>query len=98
MSAPESCGSFREGWGEVLTGVHAGRAIERRKFHLECRGPQVGRRPHNPLRYGEKGLAPRRRRTQVCMQVCRRDPGRSLFNARACRANKGKECPNQCQE
>jgi hypothetical protein len=51
---PESCVGAREGAGEALTGVRAGRAIEPRNHHL--RGADAvsrGGRPHRRQRHRE---------------------------------------------
>ena len=56
---PESCGGAREGAGEALTGVRAGRAIEPRN-HL-IRGADAvsrGGRPHRRQRYRELSAGP----------------------------------------
>ena len=58
---PESCAGTREGAGEALTGVRAGRAIEPRN-HL-VRGADVvprGGRPHRRQRHRELPVDPAR--------------------------------------
>jgi hypothetical protein len=58
---PESCAGVREGGGEALTGVRAGRAIEPRN-HL-IRGADVvsrGGRQHRRQRYRELPVDPAR--------------------------------------
>ena len=62
---PESCAGVREGDGEALTGVHAGRAIEPRN-HL-VRGADavpVSGRPHRRQRYRKLPVDPARSENQ----------------------------------
>src|SRR2546430_835480 len=57
---PESCVAVREGGGEALTGVRAGRAIEPR--NSEVRGADalgIGGRQHRPWRYARAAAEPR---------------------------------------
>ena len=68
---PESCVHIREGVGEALTGVRAGRVLSR-VIHdpgLRSRGDRVAeavetcRRPHRDCRIGEAGADPARSKT-----------------------------------
>jgi len=68
---PESCVHIREGVGEALTGVRAGRVLSRvihapgRKAR-DVRGAEVveiHRRPHRACRIGEAGMDPARSET-----------------------------------
>jgi hypothetical protein len=68
---PESCVHIREGVGEALTGVRAGRVLSRvihapRREVREVRGAQaveISRRPHRVCRNGEAGMDPARSQT-----------------------------------
>ena len=73
---PESCVHIREGVGEALTGVRAGRVLSRvihapgRKAR-DVRGAEVvetHRRPHRACRIGEAGMDPARSET-LCMRA-----------------------------
>lgn len=68
---PESCVHAREGVGEALTGVRAGR-VSSREIHAlrrelrDIRGAEVvelRRRPHRVCRIGEAGMDPARSKT-----------------------------------
>lgn len=68
---PESCVYIREGVGEALTGVRAGRVLSR-VIHdpgLRSRGDrgaeavEIGRRPHRCSRFGEAVPGPARSET-----------------------------------
>jgi hypothetical protein len=68
---PESCVHIREGVGEALTGVRAGR-VSSREIHAPRRELRVdrgaeavetGRRPHRVCRIGEAGADPARSET-----------------------------------
>ena len=70
-SGPESCVDTREGGGEALTGVRAGRVLSR-VIHdpglrsREVRGAEAVetcRRPHRGSRFGEAGVDPARSET-----------------------------------
>jgi hypothetical protein len=50
---PESCVGAREGAGEALTGVHAGRAIEPRNADPGCRRCRRSGRQYRQQRYRE---------------------------------------------
>lgn len=74
---PESCVHIREGVGEALTGVRAGRVLSRvihapRRELRVVRGAEVvetHRRPHRACRIGEAGMDPARSetlRTRAC--------------------------------
>ena len=61
---PESCADAREGGGEALTGVRAGRVLSRESKSL--RGADAvggGGRPHRQRRYREALLDPARSET-----------------------------------
>ena len=68
---PESCVHIREGVGEALTGVRAGRVSSRvihapRRELRVVRGAEVvepHRRPHRACRIGEAGMDPARSQT-----------------------------------
>jgi len=68
---PESCVHIREGVGEALTGVRAGRVSSRvihapRRELRVVRGAEVvgeNRRPHRVCRIGEAGMDPARSET-----------------------------------
>jgi len=68
---PESCVHAREGVGEALTGVRAGRVSSRvihapRRELRVVRGAEVvgeSRRPHRVCRHGEVGMDPARSET-----------------------------------
>jgi len=63
-SGPESCVVAREGRGEALTGVRAGRVLSRERTLL--RGADAvgeGGRPHSAHRYREMRRAPARSET-----------------------------------
>lgn len=68
---PESCVHIREGVGEALTGVRAGRVLSR-VIHAPWRelrvvrgaeAVEVCRRPHHVCRNGEAGMDPARSQT-----------------------------------
>ena len=68
---PESCVHIREGVGEALTGVRAGRVSSRvihapRRELRVVRGAEaveISRRPHRACRIGEAGMDPARSET-----------------------------------
>ena len=68
---PESCVHIREGVGEALTGVRAGRVLSRvihapRRKAREVRGAEaveISRRPHRGRRFGETPMDPARSQT-----------------------------------
>jgi len=68
---PESCVHIREGVGEALTGVRAGRVLSRvihapRRKAREDRGAEaveISRRPHRGRRFGETLMDPARSQT-----------------------------------
>ena len=68
---PESCAHIREGVGEALTGVRAGRVSSRviDDPGLRSRGErgaeavEISRRPHRACRFGEAGMDPARAET-----------------------------------
>ncbi len=63
-SGPESCVAAREGRGEALTGVRAGRVLSRERNSL--RGADAvgeGGRPHSAHRYREMRRGPARSET-----------------------------------
>jgi hypothetical protein len=68
---PESCVHIREGVGEALTGVRAGRVLSRviHDLGLRFRGDrgaevvEIHRRPHRVCRIGEAGTDPARSQT-----------------------------------
>ena len=74
---PESCAVAREGGGEALTGVRAGRAIEPRKN--QGRGADAvyrGGRQHRPWRYTRATVGPRAVREPVhVLNLHAREPG-----------------------
>lgn len=68
---PESCVHIREGVGEALTGVRAGRVLSR-VIHAPSRevrdvrgaeAVEISRRPHRVCRKGEAGADPARSQT-----------------------------------
>ena len=68
---PESCVHIREGVGEALTGVRAGRVLSR-VIHAPSRevravrgaeAVEISRRPHCVCRIGEAGMDPARSET-----------------------------------
>ena len=68
---PESCAHIREGVGEALTGVRAGRVLSR-EIHAPCRvvwairgaeAVEISRRPHRCCRNGEAAPDPARSET-----------------------------------
>ena len=68
---PESCVHIREGVGEALTGVRAGR-VSSRVIHAPWRelrvvrgaeAVEISRRPHRACRIGEAGMDPARSET-----------------------------------
>lgn len=68
---PESCVHIREGVGEALTGVGAGRVLSR-EIHAPCReawvdrgaeAVEIRRRPHRCCRIGEAAPDPARSET-----------------------------------
>jgi hypothetical protein len=64
---PESCAVVREGGGEALTGVRAGRAIEpRNKGDRGADAVTTSGRPHHRQRYRELPVDPARSET-LCM-------------------------------
>jgi hypothetical protein len=61
---PESCAAAREGGGEALTGVRAGRAIEPRNHASPNADAVVGSgRQHAPVRYRERRCGSARSKT-----------------------------------
>ena len=51
---PESCAGAREGGGEALTGVHAGRVSSREKLKVQgADAVETGGRQHGTVRHGE---------------------------------------------
>jgi hypothetical protein len=51
---PESCVGAREGGGEALTGVHAGRVSSREKLKVQgADAVEIGGRQHGTARHGE---------------------------------------------
>src|SRR5260221_13894120 len=68
---PESCVHIREGVGEALTGVRAGRVSSRvihaprRKLRVDrgAEAVEISRRPHRCCRFGEVALDPARSET-----------------------------------
>src|SRR5271154_3667998 len=57
---PESCAAAREGWGEALTGVRAGRAIEPRNHMFRgCPRCRKSGRQHLRQRYARAAAGPR---------------------------------------
>lgn len=66
-NSPESCAAAREGGGEALTGVHAGRVLSRERTKLPgADAVKVGGRPHPRRRYREALRDPARSETP-CM-------------------------------
>jgi len=59
-AGPESCVGAREGFGEALTGVHAGWVLSRERICIRGADPvgQWGRR-HGRARFGERPRRPR---------------------------------------
>ena len=56
---PESCVGIREGVGEALTGVQAGRVLSREKFIIRgADAVEKGGRQHGVARYGERHPGP----------------------------------------
>jgi len=77
-SGPESCVAAREGRGEALTGVRAGRVLSRKSNFL--RGADAvgeGGRPHSAHRYREMRRGPARSETRACTETPRARTGRS---------------------
>ena len=65
---PESCAGAREGGGEALAGVRAGRVIEpRNPFDRGADAVDRSGRPHRPQRYRELPADPARSKTP-CMR------------------------------
>ena len=68
---PESCVHAREGVGEALTGVRAGRVLSREMIHPRrkprpdrgAEAVRVSRRPHRGCRIGEAAAGPARSET-----------------------------------
>lgn len=68
---PESCVHAREGVGEALTGVRAGRVLSRviddpglRSWgDRGAEAVEISRRPHRDCRHGEAGMDPARSKT-----------------------------------
>ena len=68
---PESCVHIREGVGEALTGVRAGRVLSRVIHAPGCKARvvrgaeavEISRRPHRACRIGEAGMDPARSET-----------------------------------
>lgn len=51
---PESCVDAREGGGEALTGVHAGRVLSREMLKVQgADAVEIGGRQHGTVRHGE---------------------------------------------
>ena len=66
-SGPESCVVAREGRGEALTGVRAGRVLSRERTFLRgADAVEIGGRPHPSHRYREMRRSPARSETP-CM-------------------------------
>jgi hypothetical protein len=64
-TGPESCVSAREGGGEALTGVRAGRVLscEKERTHRGADALRVCGRPHSARRYRETSGDPARSET-----------------------------------
>ena len=68
---PESCVHIREGVGEALTGVRAGRVLSRVIHAPGCKARvvrgaeavEISRRPHRGRRFGETPMDPARSQT-----------------------------------
>ena len=57
----ESCAGIREGGGEALTGVHAGRVSSREKLYIRgADAVEKSGRQHGMVRYGEHCVGPAR--------------------------------------
>ena len=54
----ESCGAGRETCLEAMTAVHAGAAIEPRKYVQDADPVPVAGRPHDSARYCERTVSP----------------------------------------
>jgi hypothetical protein len=71
---PESCVAAREGGGEALTGVRAGRVIEpRNPFDRGADAVDRSGRPHRPQRYRELLADPARSKTPCMRGICMRE-------------------------
>ena len=58
-NGPESCVGAREGGGEALTGVHAGRVSSRGKLKVQgADAVEIGGRQHGTARQGELRPSP----------------------------------------
>ena len=61
---PESCADAREGGGEALTGVHAGRVSSREKLFIRgADAVEKSGRQHGMVRYGERCVGSARSKT-----------------------------------
>jgi hypothetical protein len=60
----ESCAGIREGVGEALTGVHAGRVSSREKLYIRgADAVEKSGRQHGMVRHGEHRVGPARSKT-----------------------------------
>jgi hypothetical protein len=77
-SGPESCGAFRKGSSEALTGVRAGRVFSREIVSLrDADAVGISGRLHRVHRYREMRLGPARSETPSRTETLRRRTGRS---------------------
>ena len=82
-SGPESCAVIREGFGEALTGVRAGQAIERRNFDLrEAHALRTAEGKTAMIRSGEDRADPRRQRPWHVRKSSAREPGDLMIDHR----------------
>jgi len=95
-SGPESCVAAREGRGEALTGVRAGRVLSRERQSL--RGADAvgeGGRPHSAHRYREMRRGPARSETpSMCGNTSRENreiPCSPVADGAAGRVGKSKD-------